>query len=302
MTFSVIVPTASRPALLEQLLHSLRAQIFDHSFEIIVVDDRCSADLNHLPFRTDRAECRVLPGEGNGPARARNLGADQARGTYLLFLDDDAMVDPLYLARILKEIEARPNHAVSGVQIAIDRGNSFCLASEWMHHLFVKDQRLAAPLSKFAASNGLALRRTDFQQCGGFDPCFPLAAGEDREFSARWIALGFHIIVLNEAAIEHHFPASFASLMKQQWRYGRGAFHFESRLGLKPRAPVRNPRFYLRMLTEAPLRYGLRRGLLVGMLSWTSQGIIACGYLRERISPAVRSTAGLAATKRAAAD
>lgn len=173
MTFSVIVPTASRPALLEQLLESLRAQVFDQSFEIIVVDDRSSTDLDHLPFRTDRAECRVLPGEGQGPARARNLGADQARGTYLLFLDDDARVDFSYLARILKEIEARPKHAVSGLQMAIDRRNSFCLAAEWMHHLFVEDQRLSAPLSKFAASNGLALRRADFQQCGGFDPRFP---------------------------------------------------------------------------------------------------------------------------------
>lgn len=96
--------------------------------------------------------------------------------------------------------------------------------------------------------------------------------------------------------------------MRQQWRYGRGAFHFQSRVGSQPSltgrqpgSPVRNPRFYLRMLTEAPPRYGLGRGVLVGMLCWISQGIIACGYLRERIRPAVRSSPGLAASKRVVA-
>jgi glycosyltransferase involved in cell wall biosynthesis len=84
MTISVIIPTLSRPRLLAQLLESLRSQIFDHSFEIIVIDDRSVTNLDYLSFRTHHCECRVLRGEGKGPARARNLGVEQAKGTYLI--------------------------------------------------------------------------------------------------------------------------------------------------------------------------------------------------------------------------
>ncbi len=245
------------------------------------MDDRPEGDLRNLP-------CKVLRGEGKGPARARNLGVAHATGTYLLFLDDDAAVDPLYLGRILREIEARPQHAVSGIQMAGGRRNSFSLAAEWMHHLFVEDETLdgkdgASPLSKFAASNGLALRRADFHRCGGFDPGFPLAAGEDREFCVRWIAAGFYISVLEEAAIEHQFPESFGALTRQQWRYGRGAFHFQTRVRPSQRLRIRRARFYWRMMAEAPRRYGFGQGVQVGMLSWMSQGIVAGGYLWERM-------------------
>src|SRR5258708_3273731 len=187
MTISVIMSTVSRPRLLAQLLESLRGQIFDHSFEIIVIDDRPVTNLDYLSFRTHHRECRVLRGEGKGPARARNLGVEEDKGTYLLFLDDDTMVDRSYLSRVFEELDTRPNYAISGMQTAIDRRNCFSLTAECLLQVFSDGESIAAPMSKFAPSNGLALRRWDFQRCGGFDACFPLAAGEDREFCARWI-------------------------------------------------------------------------------------------------------------------
>ncbi len=280
MTISVIIPT-SRPKALAQLLESLHNQIFDRSFEIIVVDDNATEGPEYKPFRTHRYECRVLPGRRKGPAQARNLGAKHAAGTYLLFLDDDTVVDPGYLARVLKELEARPKHAVSGMQVAIERRNLFSLTSEWLLRLFIEDETIVWPRSKFAPSNGLILRREDFERCGGFDPSFPLAAGEDREFCERWIATGFHISVLKQLTVEHHFPESFRSLLQQQWRYGRGTVHYEIRVRRPPR--LRSARFYIRMISAPGFHYGLRKGALVGILSWFSQGVIACGYLREKI-------------------
>ena len=280
MTISIIIPT-SRPRALAQLLKSLHNQIFDRSSEIIVVDDNATESLDQLPFRVHRCDCKVLAGRRKGPAQARNLGAKHAAGTYLLFLDDDTIVDPCYLVRVLEELELRPGHAISGMQVAIEGRNLFALTSEWLLRLFVEDETIARPRSKFAPSNGLALRREDFERCGGFDPSFPLAAGEDREFCERWIATGFRISVLNQLTIEHHFPESFASLMKQQWRYGRGKVHYEIRVQRPPR--LRSARFYLRMLVAPAFHYGMGKGAAVGILSWISQGAIAFGYLRERI-------------------
>ncbi len=285
MKISVIIPTVNRPRLLQELLDSLREQIFDGSFEIVIIDDRPLAGPKHLAFRNGQCECRVVDGEGKGPARARNLGVAKAKGDVLFFLDDDVKVDRGYLARVFQELQARPQHAVTGMQIAMDRRNCFSLTSEWLLHAFSEDENRAAPMSRFAASNGLALRRADFQKCGGFDPSFPLAAGEDREFSTRWIAAGFHISELKEAALEHHFPKSFLALMKQQWRYGRGVFHYQMRVHPSRAPRIRRMSFYLRMLAQPFRQYGFRKGSLIGLLSLLSQGMIACGYLRERIWP-----------------
>ncbi len=307
MTFSVIIPTAGRPQLLAQLIGALQAQVFEQPFEILIVDDRPGEDLRHLTFRgtsykNGLCESRLLRGSGRGPALARNLGASEAKGTYLLFLDDDALVDALYLGRVLKELESRPGCAVCGMQIAIEGSNSFALAAEWLSCVFIEGEALAPPHSKFAATNGLALRRADFQRSGGFDPAFPLAASEDREFSVRWLAKGFHIILLKEASVEHHFPGTFRALMKQQWRYGRGAFHLQSRVPPKLGSRIRRPHFYLRMVTEAPRRYGLRRGVWIGMLSWISQGAIMAGYLRERVRPASSKGPAIGRAKQAGAE
>jgi GT2 family glycosyltransferase len=296
VTISVIIPTVSRPRLLAQLLDSLREQIFDGSFEVIVIDDaidkRRPPELDGLSFRTGQCECRVVQGEGKGPARARNLGVEHAKGTYLLFLDDDVRVDRRYVGRVVQELQVRPEYAVSGMQTAIDRRNCFSLAAEWLLTVFSEGESMPAPMSKFAPSNGLALRRSDFQKCGGFDPGFPLAAGEDREFSTRWIAAGFHIIVLREAAVEHHFPQSFLALMKQQWRYGRGTFHYQTRVPPSQAPRIRRMSFYLQVVVKPLRQYGFPRGALIGMLCGLSQGMIACGYLRERIWPAVQGPAG----------
>ncbi len=293
MIISVIIPTVSGPRRLAQLLASLREQVFDGPFEVIVIDDgidqRRAVELDGLSFRTGQCECRVIHGEGKGPARARNLGVEQASGTYLLFLDDDVRVDRGYLARVSQELSARPMHAVSGMQTAIDRRNCFSLAAEWLLTVFSESEIMAGPMSKFAPSNGLALRRLDFQKCGGFDPGFPLAAGEDREFSTRWIAAGFHIIVLQEAAVEHHFPRSFPALLKQQWRYGRGTFHYQTRVDPSHAPRIRRMPFYLRMIAKPLRQYGFRRGALVAVLCALSQAVIACGYLRERVWPSVES-------------
>jgi cellulose synthase/poly-beta-1,6-N-acetylglucosamine synthase-like glycosyltransferase len=302
MLISVIIPTANRPRLLAQLLEALRPQLPDRSFEITIVDDCLTTNLNHLGFQTSHCNCTVVRGEGKGPARARNLGASHSTGTYLVFLDDDSVVYPSYLARIVEQMERRPDYALGGPQRSIDRKNSFALASEWLADRFVDAERLDSDRFGFTVSNGFAMRRAAFERSGGFSPNFPLAASEDREFCVRWIAAGFHIDVLQELAIQHHFPATLATFVQQQWRYGRGAFHFQLCVPADQRPRVRKIRFYLGVVF-GPLRsYGLLRGARVGILAALSQLIVWAGYMRERASSTTRNGQALARAARGPAE
>jgi glycosyltransferase involved in cell wall biosynthesis len=93
MKFSVIIPTRNRPKLLKIAIQSVVAQTFD-DFEIIVVNDGSDAeyDLAYQELKTEFG-IKLLNLEqsirGHGPGFTRNVGAFNAKGEYLCFLDDD---------------------------------------------------------------------------------------------------------------------------------------------------------------------------------------------------------------------
>lgn len=83
--FSVVITTHNRPAFLRQAIDSVLSQSIE-DFEIIIVDD--GSDPPAQGHEDPRV--RVLrQSPAAGPAAARNLGARNAKGVYLTFLDDD---------------------------------------------------------------------------------------------------------------------------------------------------------------------------------------------------------------------
>src|SRR5262249_43873892 len=101
--FSVIIPTFNRGDLLERTLASVRAQTFA-DFDLIVVDDG-STDRTAESLRAQAKSLRVFSQSNRGPGAARNLGAANAGGTYLAFLDSDDLWFPWTLATFAAAID-----------------------------------------------------------------------------------------------------------------------------------------------------------------------------------------------------
>ncbi|MEV6208868.1 glycosyltransferase family 2 protein [Kitasatospora sp. NPDC051914] len=104
---SVVLPAHDRNGQLKECLDALLAQSF-RDFEVVLVVDT-SPD---CPERTADAygmrDPRVAVLRLNaavGIGRARNAGADRARGDYLLFLDSDHLLDPEALAALAERLE-----------------------------------------------------------------------------------------------------------------------------------------------------------------------------------------------------
>ncbi len=93
MLLSIIVPTYRRLAILAPLLTELCAQISalePEEAELIVIDN--CPDRSAKAMVVSRAPRAVYISETRpGVAHARNTGARQARGQYLVFIDDDQM-------------------------------------------------------------------------------------------------------------------------------------------------------------------------------------------------------------------
>ena len=96
---SVVIPTRERNATLALCLDRLApgAQTLPHDqYEVIVADDSAG----HLAFELVRDRypwARWQEGPRRGPAANRNAGARAARGTWLVFTDDDCLPDPIWL-------------------------------------------------------------------------------------------------------------------------------------------------------------------------------------------------------------
>jgi GT2 family glycosyltransferase len=102
--FSIVIPTYNRARLLEAALASVFAQE-DTDYEVLVVDDGSTDDtLETLARYGERV--RVFQQRNAGPGAARNLGIQEARGEYVVFLDSDDLWFPWTLAtyrQVLRE-------------------------------------------------------------------------------------------------------------------------------------------------------------------------------------------------------
>ena len=117
---SVIIPTYNRSALLMEAVESVLAQTHP-IHEIVVVDDGSDAShrnaLKELTRRSPLIRVYLLPhGERS---RARNEGLARATGDFVLFLDDDDLLDVDMIASTVRRFAGSP------VDVVVGRGQGF---------------------------------------------------------------------------------------------------------------------------------------------------------------------------------
>jgi glycosyltransferase involved in cell wall biosynthesis len=86
---SVVIPTRNRPQLVTRAVKSALSQTYNPIEVIVVVDGPDEVTVRALS-QVDDARLRTVALPTNvGPADARNVGVDEARGPWIAFLDDD---------------------------------------------------------------------------------------------------------------------------------------------------------------------------------------------------------------------
>ena len=102
---AAFVSTAHAQALLDETLSTVGAQTWG-SYEVVIVDDGSSVDVERMARRHRRT--RVLRQPNGGPAMARNVGIGAAHGRHLLFLDADDHLLPRAMESGLEMLDANP--------------------------------------------------------------------------------------------------------------------------------------------------------------------------------------------------
>ena len=194
--YSVVVPAHDEEDYLPQALRSIRAAMAEakgFQGELIVVDN-ASTDATARVAACGGA--RVVREEHRQIARARNTGAEAARGRYLFFVDADTRISPRLLRKALGALESG-KFCGGGTLIAFDR---------WPGPAAEFSLRIWTRLSKsrrWAAGAFLFCRRDAFLAVGGFDE--RLYASEEIRISQalkRWGRRnGYDLVVLDECAV-----------------------------------------------------------------------------------------------------
>lgn len=195
-TISVIIPVHNGERYLAEAIRSVLDQTLPPD-ELIVVDDG-STDASAQVARSFGPPVRVLAQANLGPAAARNLGAQQASGDLLAFLDADDLWTPEKLAR----------------QSAVLAADPVCDAVLGRVENFVSpelDESQAAKLARTAAQSGefhigaLLIRRDAFRRVGWFDA--GLRHGEFIDWWARATQLHLAYTVLPDLVLRRRLHA-----------------------------------------------------------------------------------------------
>ena len=205
---SVVIPTFQRRDLVAKAVRALIAQTESPLEVIVVVDGSTDGTADALRRLQTPFPLLVLEQVNQGPAQARNKGAEAARGDLLLFLDDDMLAAPDLLAR-LREAHEGGADAATGHIPTVPGTEMFRLpgAVSWTER---RRERLLAsqePLKVGDILTGqLSVRRDVFRSLGGFDDRnFTIGGtygGEDADFARRLIAAG-HRVAFAPDAVSH---------------------------------------------------------------------------------------------------
>ena len=121
MRYSFIIPVYNRPDEVRELLESMTQQgTFD--YEVIIVEDgsQISSEPVVEAFRSQLPALRYIAVPNGGPSKARNRGAREASGEYLLILDSDVVLPSGYLTAVDEYLERYPVDAFGGPDAASD--------------------------------------------------------------------------------------------------------------------------------------------------------------------------------------
>ena len=227
--FSIIIPTYNRPAELAACLRGLaRLEYPADRLEVIVVDDGGAVSLTGVlaPFR-ERLSLTLLRQENAGATTARNTGAAAAKGTHLVFTDDDCGFAPDWLKTLAARFQASPRAMVGGAVLNKLPDNIASTASHLLLKFVLEYYNDGSRRKGFLSGNNHAMPAAGFRVIGGFDERFPPGIGaDDRELCDRWIDLGHPLVYAPEVRIYHPYVYTLRGFMRQHFKNGRGAWYF----------------------------------------------------------------------------
>ena len=229
---TVIIPIRNEAAFIAQTVKYLQEQDYPADrMEILVVDgfsEDGSRDIVSAIAAED-SRVRLLDNPVRLSSGARNIGAREATGEIVLYVDGHTYIDNDQLlkntARLLQDkqvsVLSRPQYLDTPENTTFQKAVALARRSQLGHGL---DSTIYTDKEMYVnpASSGAAYRREVFDRVGYFDERFD--ASEDYEFNCRLHKYGYESFTSLKLAVYYYPRKTFGALFKQMSRYGTGRF------------------------------------------------------------------------------
>lgn len=180
-------------------------------YEVIVVADGCTD--GSIQTAQEFGARLIELSQPEGPARARNLGAQNARGDILFFVDADVVIPENAVQQICDVFLNEPglSAAFGSYDDTPAKANFLSQYKNLFHHFVHQTGNREA--STFWGACG-AIRSEVFEKIGGFNETYPDPSIEDIELGYRLKENGYRIRLLKDLMVKHLKRWDIVSLLR----------------------------------------------------------------------------------------
>lgn len=245
---SVCIATYKRPETLKMLLLSLFEQELPNrtQLEIIVVDNdpqkSASKVISSLSLLSP-VEIKYLVQPIKNISLTRNKAVHAASGSYLFFVDDDEVVSPVWVSKLLGTRETYQSDGVVGPVIPIFNDET----PDWMKEssLFygqIYNKETGVEIETVYTNNSMVRSSLLKNIDGPFDPEYGNSGGEDTHLFQKLRREGARFVFCREAQVYEALPSgrtNVSYLLKRalksgnnyfKWQFDSGPFQGKSKI------------------------------------------------------------------------
>jgi glycosyltransferase involved in cell wall biosynthesis len=221
IAYSVVLCTHNHADRLDRTLVDLKQlKAPEAAWELLIVDNGCTDGTNNLLAHhrwPATWQVRVVREEKLGLSNARNRGIADARGDYVIFMDDDETPDPDWLRAFERLIREKDPDAFGGrIRVLFEDMRPDWLQDDLLGFLGELNRAesivpLNDPYTSFYGGN-FGIRKTVCERVGQFDAMLGRkgsdnTGGEEVDFYRRLLDAGLTVWWTPEAVIYHRIQA-----------------------------------------------------------------------------------------------
>jgi glycosyltransferase involved in cell wall biosynthesis len=206
-TISIVIPYYNDRIHVRRCLQSVKSamdQLPDHCPrpDIVLVDDHSPEPFDE---RTPPVPLSVIRlSRNSGVGAARNKGASLCRGSHILFLDSDVMIDPKHLLFLYGLLEKGDEKIIEGPTSVIPANENASLFQRYMAAAWNYYEHENWRVSVFTQC--FLIEKRFFNELGGFSERYARSGGEEFELGLRLNTLAPGFIRFDEQLVHvHHF-------------------------------------------------------------------------------------------------
>lgn len=243
---SIVLLSYNSHQMLDEAISSILNRSFYPNFELIIVDNN-SDQKTIETIKKYSSNKRVIPifnKENYGFAKGNNIGTERTIGEYIILINNDVLVTPGWISRLIFHNNSQPNIGLVG-PVTNSIGNEAKINIEYNPQNIndlentVKDYTSkkwgeTLSLEKIAAFCWI-ISRQNYKKIGKIDEIFGRGMFEDDDYCYRIKKENLEIICAEDVFIHHYGGVSFKKMQSAEYQkiFNENKEKFENKWGIK---------------------------------------------------------------------